>query len=154
RHDGGGPDFNKGILTAPSVNFFYGGGGMWQNVAMTDAIFEPLAARQVLTSRHWDIQAAKNDAMMETAEADFSVHQYRGMYAGTLYTVERGRELVDRVRRLSKDLVPRVEVDRVQSMVADLEQRATSAREDWRVHSADLTQVLRLDPRSVIVPQE
>ena len=27
RHDGGGPDFNKGILTAPSVNFFYGGGG-------------------------------------------------------------------------------------------------------------------------------
>jgi len=21
RHDGGGPDFNKGILTAPSVNF-------------------------------------------------------------------------------------------------------------------------------------
>src|SRR6202012_1371472 len=22
RHDGGGPDFNKGIMTAPSVNFF------------------------------------------------------------------------------------------------------------------------------------
>ena len=30
RHDGGGPDFNKGILTAPSVNFFYGGGGLWE----------------------------------------------------------------------------------------------------------------------------
>ena len=30
RHDGGGPDFNKGIMTAPSVNFFYGGTGMWQ----------------------------------------------------------------------------------------------------------------------------
>ena len=28
RHDGGGPDFNKGILTAPSVNFFYGGAGL------------------------------------------------------------------------------------------------------------------------------
>ena len=26
RHDGGGPDFNKGIMTAPSVNYFYGGG--------------------------------------------------------------------------------------------------------------------------------
>ena len=23
RHDGGGPDFNKGLLTAPSVNFLY-----------------------------------------------------------------------------------------------------------------------------------
>ena len=31
RHDGGGPDFNKGILTAPSVNFFYGGAGLWEN---------------------------------------------------------------------------------------------------------------------------
>src|SRR5262249_34912121 len=28
RHDGGGPDFNKGIMTAPSVNFFYGGAGL------------------------------------------------------------------------------------------------------------------------------
>ena len=26
RHDGGGPDFNKGIMTAPSVNYFQAGG--------------------------------------------------------------------------------------------------------------------------------
>ena len=29
RHDGGGPDFNKGIMTAPSMNFFYGGAGLY-----------------------------------------------------------------------------------------------------------------------------
>ena len=57
-------------------------------------------------------------------------------------------------RSLSKDLVPRVEVDRARNMVADLEQQATSAREMWRVHSANLTQVLRLDPRAVVVPLE
>src|SRR3954452_8025204 len=28
RHDGGGPDFNKGIMTAPSVNWFFGGAGL------------------------------------------------------------------------------------------------------------------------------
>ena len=39
-------------------------------------------------------------------------------------------------------------------MLADLEQQATSAREDWRVRSADLTQVLRLDPRAVVEPLE
>src|SRR5262249_17964531 len=61
RHDGGGPDFNKGIMTAPSVNFFYGGGGMWQNVAMTDAFFQPLVARQVLNARQFGVQTAKND---------------------------------------------------------------------------------------------
>ena len=57
-------------------------------------------------------------------------------------------------RGLSRDLVPRVEVDRARNMLADLEQQATSAREMWRVHSANLTQVLRLDPRAVVVPLE
>ncbi|WP_422927178.1 hypothetical protein [Singulisphaera sp. PoT] len=154
RHDGGGPDFNKGILTAPSVNFFYAGAGMWQNVALTDVIFEPLAARQVLKSRQADIQTAKNDALMMTADAYFKVHQYRGMYTGSLYAVKRGHDLVDRITRLSKDLVPRIEIDRARNMVAELEQQATSSREEWRVQSANLTQVLRLDPRAVIVPLE
>src|SRR5262249_44719188 len=98
RHDGGGPDFNRGLLTAPSVSFFYGGGGLIQNVNVTDAIFEPLAARQVLTSRQWDIQSAKNDAVYETANTYFRVHQYRGKYAGNLYCVGLGNDLVAKVQ--------------------------------------------------------
>ena len=46
------------------------------------------------------------------------------MYAGALYTVERGHDLVERIAQLSKELVPRVEVDRARNMLADLEQRA------------------------------
>ncbi len=161
RHDGGGPDFNKGILTAPSVNYFQAGAGLTmsnpgllQILNLTDAYFEPLVARRVLDSRQWDIQTAKNGALLLTANAYFKVHQSRGMYAGALYAVERGHEVVDRVSRLSGDLVPRVEIDRARNLVAALEQQATSAREAWRVHSADLTQVLRLDPRAVVVPLE
>ena len=89
-----------------------------------------------------------------TADAYFQVHQFRGMYTGALYAIERGHDLIERISQLSKELVPRVEVDRARNFVADLEQQATSAREAWRVHSADLTQVLRLDPRAVIVPLE
>jgi outer membrane protein TolC len=154
RHDGGGPDFNKGIMTAPSVNFFYGGVGMWGTVSTTDAIFQPLVARQILNSAHWDIQSAKNDALLQTADAYFRVHQNRGMYTGALYSVERGRELVGRITNLSAELVPKVEVDRALNLLADLEQEAVSAREDWRVASANLTHVLRLDPRAVVVPLE
>ncbi len=154
RHDGGGPDFNKGLLTAPSVNFFYGGAGLWEIVALTDALFEPLVKRQVLNSRQWDIQAAKNDAQLMTATAYFRVHQYRGMYAGALYCVERGRELVERIASLSNELVPIVEVDRARNLLADLEQQSVSAQEAWRVNSARLTRVLRLDPRAVVVPLE
>jgi outer membrane protein TolC len=154
RHDGGGPDFNKGIMTAPSVNFFYGGAGMWGPISTSDAYFQPLVARQMLNATNYDIQTAKNDAVMQTADAYFQVHQYRGMYAGGLYTVERGHDLVNRIAELSKELVPLVEVDRARNMLADLEQRAVSAKQQWRVASADLTQILRLDPRAVVVPLE
>jgi outer membrane protein TolC len=154
RHDGGGPDFNKGILTSVSTNFFYGGAGLYLNGNVTDMIFLPLAARQVLNAAHWNVQTAKNDALMATADAYFTVHQQRGMYAAALYTVERGHDLVAKISRLSTDLVPRFEVYRARNMVADLQQQATSAREAWRVSSAELTRVLRLDPRAVVMPLE
>ena len=154
RHDGGGPDFNKGVMTSPSVNFFYGGAGLYGVISTSDAIYQPLVARQVLNSRHWDIQTAKNDALLRTAEAYFQVHQYRGIYTGALYCVERGHDLVKRVKALSRDLAQPFEVDRVQNMLADLEQRSIVARQQWRVQSANLTEVLRLDPRAVVEPME
>jgi outer membrane protein TolC len=154
RHDGGGPDFNKGILTAPSVNFFYGGGGLWEIQALTDIFFEPLVKRQVLNSRQADIQTAKNDAALMTAMTYFDVHQHRGMYTGALYCVQRGNDLVARIKSLSGELVSEVEVERARNLLADLEQQATSARQEWRVSSARLTRVLRLNPLAVVVPLE
>jgi outer membrane protein TolC len=154
RHDGAGPDFNKGVMTAPSVNFFYGGAGLYGVISTTDVIFQPLVARQVLNSRHWDIQTAKNDALLRTADAYFQVHQYRGMYTGALYCVDRGRDLVERIDTLSHDLAQPFEVERARNMLADLEQRSVTARQQWRVQSANLTEILRLDPRAVVEPME
>ena len=97
RHDGGGPDFNKGIMTAPSVNFFYGGGGMSGNISTTDAILQPLVARQVLNARHWDIQTAKNDALLADRERLLPGPPVPWDLRRRLYSVERGRDLVDRI---------------------------------------------------------
>jgi outer membrane protein TolC len=195
RHDGFGPDLNRGI-NVPSgenafgqnspgsfgkplnnnINFFYGGGGFTlapiadnyfyqpepgppllpspQVQFTTDLIFEPLHARQTLNSARWDIQTAKNDALLMTAMAYFNVHKYRGQYAVAVDVVARGRKLLEEIATLSKDLVPAVEIDRARSLLADLEQHGVSARENWRVASANLTQVLRLDPRAVVEPLE
>ena len=107
-----------------------------------------------MNSRQLDIQTAKNDALLQTADAYFMVHQQRGMYAATLYTVERGQQLVERIASLSRDLVSAFEVDRARNMLADLKQEAVSSRQEWRVQSARLTRVLRLDPRAVVEPLE
>ena len=159
RHDGYGPDFNRGLNTLArplnqNINFFYAGGSFTQFVNVTDAVFQPLAARQDLNAKRFDIQTAKNDALFQTARTYFDVHRYRGMYAGTLDTIKRGKQLVATVEFLTEELVPKAEANRARRALAVLDQEAASAREAWRVSSADLTQVLRLDPRAVIVPME
>jgi outer membrane protein TolC len=137
-----------------NFHWFYAGLSLYQVCATTDAIFLPLAVRQELNAARWDVQAARNDALLRTARAYFNVHRFRGQYAGALYTVEQGRRLVEAIRALRRDLVPAVEVDRARNLLADLEQMAVSAREEWRVASAELTRVLRLDPRAVVEPLE
>lgn len=172
RHDGP-VDFNRGINVpvgvgiygqpAPggfgkplnqNLNWFIAGVSLYQVVAMTDIIFQPLAARQILDAKRWDIQTAKNDVVLEVAKAYFHVHRSRGQYAGALYTVAEGRKLIAKIDSLSQDLIPKVEIDRARNLLAFLEQQAVSARENWRVSSADLTQILRLDPRAVCEPLE
>ena len=49
---------------------------------------------------------------------------------------------------------PRSRSTGARNLLADLEQEAVQSRQEWRIASADLTQVLRLDPRSVVEPLE
>jgi outer membrane protein TolC len=165
-HDGFGPDFNFGInnpaygVPTPggplnqNIHYFYAYGSFFNIVNVTDAIFQPLAARQALDAQRMDIQTAKNDALLATANAYFEVHENRGQYAAARQVVDRAEKLVDRLDQLSRDLIPDVEVHRARRMLATVQQRAVTARELWRVASANLTQTLRLDPSAVIVPLE
>ena len=81
-------------MTAPSTNFFYAGAGLTGTplgiISTTDAIYQPLVARQVLNSRQWDIQSAKNDALLADRRRVLPGAPDRGIYAGTLYWVEAG----------------------------------------------------------------
>ena len=55
---------------------------------------------------------------------------------------------------LARGLVAPDEIDRARTLLAELEQSSQIARQQWRVSSATLTRVLRLDPSSVVVPLE
>jgi outer membrane protein TolC len=173
RHDGLGPDTlngqnipvgqnangqpdptSFGRPLSQNVNFLYAGGAFFLMEYSTEMIFQPLAARQNLNAARWNIQAAKNDALLITSDAYFNVHKWRGTYAGAIDVVVKGRRLVAKIDELSRDLVPAVEVDRARNFLAEMEQEAVIARQNWRKSSANLTEVLRLDPRAVVEPLE
>jgi outer membrane protein TolC len=154
RHDAG----QQNVLTGANIvgvrNQFIAGGGASAVFALTDAIYAPLAERQLVRARDLQVQTAKNDALLSVAVAYFDVQQARGALAGTLDSVARARDLARRVGALGKGLAPPIEVDRVNTLLADLEQQAASYRQDWRTSSAELARVLRLAPAAVAVPLE
>jgi outer membrane protein TolC len=154
RHDDGQQNVQTGQLILGARNQFLAGGGAQAVFALTDAIYAPLAERQLLQARNSDIQTAKNDALLSVAVAYFDVQQARGILAGTQDSVVKARDLARRVGALGRGLAPAIEVERVRTALADLEQQAASFRQDWRFSSATLTRVLRLEPAAVVIPLE
>jgi outer membrane protein TolC len=152
-HDGAAAG-NSGTEFINTREQFLAGGGLVAEVAIVDALFTPLALRQVARARSINVQAARNDALEMVAEAYFNVQQARGRLAGARDAVEKARKLARAVEVLGKGLAAPIEVDRARTELAALAQAEEGAREQWRVASADLTRVLRLDPAAVVAPLE
>ncbi|MGO9110683.1 MAG: TolC family protein [Thermoguttaceae bacterium] len=153
-HQDGANQGTEGSVLPASFGSYYAGGGATLNVAVTDALFRPLAARQELCARRFDLQAAHNDALLTVAQSYFEVQEARGRLAGILYSAAKAEELVRQIDSLAKGLVPEMEVDRARGLLADLNQQAAAARTTWRIASARLARALRLYPGSVVIPQE
>ncbi|HVK17713.1 MAG TPA: TolC family protein [Fimbriiglobus sp.] len=153
RHDGQIQDIVGTVFTTSRSSVLVGGGpGL--SVAAADALYAPLAARQVIRARQADVQAARNDSTLAVAEAYFAVQQARGEVAGSADSVRRAEELVRRAEQLAPGLVPTVEVSRARAELARRKQAVEAAYERWQVSSADLTRLLRLDPAAVVEPAE
>jgi outer membrane protein TolC len=155
RHDGQIQDV-QGKVFGTSKGSLLVGAGPYAVFALSDAIFSPLAARQVLRAREATVQAARNDSLLAVAEAYFNVQQARGEWAGAQDVAHRADDLVRRAGELARKegVVPELEVGRARTQAARSRQAVQSAYERWRNASADLVRVLRLDPAAVVEPLE
>jgi outer membrane protein TolC len=160
-YSGAGWYHHDGATQGQSGNFyintkdqFVAGGGLGVDFAAADALFAPLAARQVLRSREIDVQTARNNALVAVSDAYFAVQMARGELAATQDVVDKAHALAQRFGSRTMARFNPTDVHRAKAAVADIEQMLWTAGEQWRHASADLTQVLRLDPGAVVVPLE
>ncbi len=101
RHDGQIQD-SAGNISTTSFGSFMLGAGPSLVVGVTDAIFEPLAARQVVRARDAALQTARNDSLLAVADAYFSVQQSRGELAGAEDVVRRSVGLANQIQSLAR----------------------------------------------------
>lgn len=154
RHDG--PYLHStGSVTDLPLTFFYAGAAVNAKFTPSDAIYGALAARQVVRSRQADLTTTTNDITNLVAQAYFTAQQGRGNVAGAQEAVRAAEKLVERTKGLAKQgLILPVEEIRARTELARRSQAFEAALEQWRVASADLTRILRLDRAARIEPVE
>jgi outer membrane protein TolC len=129
--------------------------GLSSVLRISDAIYEPMAARRVAAANRAGLQAASNDAVLATAEAYFDLQQASGDLAIAREAAMNAKSLSDVTGsfvRAGEGLEAdhrraRTELKRQQKQIQDATGRL-------KVASANLVRVLVLNPRAVVAPAE
>ena len=156
-HAGPIQDVSNTVFNDSHSGLMVGGGSGIGNAAVisvTDAIFAPLAARRQVQARQADRQAASNDTLVAVSEAYFTVQQARGEDAGAIEVLRQTENLITRTRKLAPEILPDLELYRVETERASRQKTELLARERWKVASAELLRLLRMDPAARVEPLE
>ncbi len=152
-HDGAQQSFTAETVSNSRSSFMVGG-TLNTVFGLNDAIFGPLASRQDLKARRANLQAVSNDTALAVAEAYFNVQQARGELAGAIAYVKEAEELARKTTELVKDLVLPMEATRAKVELFRRQQTVASLKERWKIASAELLRLIRLDPGCVVEPVE
>jgi outer membrane protein TolC len=153
RQDGQIQDVMGNVFNTSKSSFLVGAGPT-AVFSVGDALFAPLAARQVVRARQADVQSARNDTTLQVAEAYFNVQQARGEVAGSIESLRRAEELLKLTGNVAPDIAPTAEINRAKAEVSRRRLAVEAAYERWQVASADLTRILRLEPGTLVEPAE
>ncbi len=130
-------------------------GSLTTILRFSDAIFQPLAARQMLDARRAGVAVANNDTFLSVAEAYLNLQES----VGRLMIAREAAEEADELARLTASFARTgagLDADYRRSLVErDLRRRETAAAVgELEVASAELIRQIRLDPRVVVAPVE
>ncbi|MFO0812033.1 MAG: TolC family protein [Gemmatales bacterium] len=153
RHDGQIQDIVGKVFQTSRSSLLLGAGPQ-AVVSLSEAIYAPLAARQLVNNADASAQTVRNDTTLAVAIAYFNVQQARGEVAGTVESLRRAEDLVARATKLAPDLTPDVEIHRAKTEAARRRLAVETAYEKWQVASADLSRLLRLEAGTVVEPAE
>jgi outer membrane protein TolC len=165
-HEGRIQQANGNILNIDRDSLFVGGGPSL-TLSLSDALFAPLVARQLVAASEAGLQRATNDNLLQVAEAYLVLLRARRRIARAEFTTQfLTAEQASELRGNSKGLLPLikdiVEVggkDAFQSDVARLQVEVVRRREEQAnalqellVVSRELSRLLRLDPAVPLWP--
>jgi outer membrane protein TolC len=143
-----------GSVTNASRSSLYNGGAPLALFALTDAIFTPLSARQVVRAQDANIQTSRNDTLTNLAQVYFDLLEAEADLASVMDVDRRSDALVKKAEALAPGLIPGVELARTRAAKANIEQVVETAKQRWRNASAEVARIARLKATVVLQPLE
>ena len=130
-------------------------GNLTTILRISDAIFQPLAARQVVEARRLGVEVANNDALLGVAEAYFDLQGAAGRLAISREAAGYATTLAEITASFARTGAG-LEAEYRRSLVErDLRRRMVAEGVgDLEVASAELVRRTRLDPRVLVAPIE
>jgi outer membrane protein TolC len=125
------------------------------DLSLADAIFEPLAARQLVRATVADRTATFNDTLLEVSAAYLALARAQLLVAISEEAVRNADELA----KITSDFAEagqglQADADRAKVEAAARRRDVLAAREQFAVISANLARLLRLDPAVQLQPAE
>jgi outer membrane protein TolC len=167
-HEGTVAKTEGNIIFANKDSLFVGGGPSL-TMSFSDAIFQPLLARQVAASTQAGMARVNLQTLLAVADAYFNILRVRRRLARIEETLDYlTSQKTSPGRAGSKGLLPvvqsvqaaggaeatRAEVERVRVEVLRRQEEKAAALQDFRVAMAELARIVRLDPRIPLWPVE
>jgi outer membrane protein TolC len=129
--------------------------GIYANFHLTDALFQPLAARQSAGARNRAAIAATNDALLNVSLAYLELlraHQELAIAQGIQAKVQTLAELTAHYARTGQGL--QADADRLQTELMLRKNEVLRGGEACQVASARLAELLHIDPTILLEPIE
>ena len=167
RHEGEIQDVAGRVFDTSRNSFYSGAGGsafgngspslsgIYAQVPLTDAFFQPRIAEAVTAARQSAAQGAENDNLYQTAAAYLELLRAHQEVAIAVETLENTQGLLDMTQAYAKSGQGlELDYNRAQAELALRKNDRLRAEEAVQVASARLAELLRIDPTAALRPQE
>lgn len=153
RRDGVAQSVPSGVISDAHFQSYSPGAALTAQMALGDAIYNSLAAKQLVTASDQALQAQRQDTILSAAQGYFDLAKARALVEVVKQAIQISQDYQQQLHEaVAAGIAFKGDELRVQTQTEQYRVALEQAREQERVAGVNLAQVLHLDSRVALAP--
>lgn len=155
RRDGVAQSVPSGVISDAHYQSYSPGAALTAQMVLGDALYNSLAAKQLVRASDQALEAQRQDATLSAAQGYFDLAKAKSLVEVVNEALKTSQDYQQQLHdAVASGIAFKGDELRVQSQTEHYRITLQQAQEQQRVAAASLAQVLHLDPRVELVPQD